>query len=186
MSKIISIAKAGKLVGTLHIPGDKSISHRSVILAALADTPVVIKNFLKAQDCLSTIDCMKALGAKIIMSTNNDVTVLGQGLRGLAEPADILDAGNSGTTMRLLAGVLAAMPFFSILTGDNSLRSRPMQRIIEPLTRMGAKIWARAGLRLAPLAISGGSLTGITYNSPIASAQLKSYGIDAAGFRRGY
>ncbi|MDR1702661.1 MAG: 3-phosphoshikimate 1-carboxyvinyltransferase [Sporomusaceae bacterium] len=171
---MISIPKAKGLTGVLNIPGDKSISHRSAILASLAAAPVTIHNYLKARDTLATIACLKALGAKINVAETGVVTVLGQGLRGFTEPQDILNADNSGTTMRLLAGVLAALPFFSILTGDKSLVSRPMQRIIEPLTKMGAAILARSGGRFAPLAISGGSLTGIEYHSPVASAQLKS------------
>jgi 3-phosphoshikimate 1-carboxyvinyltransferase len=174
MNNSINIPPAKKLFGTITIPGDKSISHRSIILSSLADTPVVIKNFLNSDDCLSTIECMRSLGVKITFGGTGEVTVFGQGLRGLTEPETILNAGNSGTTMRLLAGVLSAMPFFSILTGDLSLSSRPMDRIIAPLSQMGAKILARDGSRFAPLAISGGSLCGIDYHSPVASAQLKS------------
>lgn len=171
----MKIRPAKGLTGKFVIPGDKSISHRSIMLAGLATTPVVVKNFLFAQDCLSTVNCMRALGTKVDQNTANELIVTGQGLRGLTEPENILDAGNSGTTLRLLLGILAAQPFFSAFTGDASLRSRPMGRVIAPLTQMGASISARRQSRLLPLAvIPGQQLSGIHYVMPMASAQVKS------------
>lgn len=175
MLENITINPKGGLSGTIHIPGDKSISHRSVMFAALASTPVVIKNFLYAEDCLSTVGCMRALGAKIEKDATNNLHVLGNGLHGLQEPPNIMDAGNSGTTLRLLSGILVGQPFFSVLTGDASLRSRPMARVVTPLTKMGGKISGRQGTRYIPMAIMPSEkIEGIEYNMPMASAQVKS------------
>lgn len=170
------IIKPSKLLcGEVLVPGDKSISHRSIMLSGLATEPVTIKNFLYAHDCLSTINCMRKLGVKIETDEQNNVIVNGNGLSGLSEPADVLDAGNSGTTIRLLAGILSAQPFFSVLTGDESLRKRPMSRIVEPLTRMGGRLYGRSNSKYAPLAIMPSEkITGITYHLPVASAQIKS------------
>lgn len=174
MENIIINPKGG-LCGEINIPGDKSISHRSVMFAALASTPVVIKNFLYAEDCLSTVSCMKALGAKIEQDENKYLHVLGQGFRGLKEPANILDAGNSGTTLRLLTGILVGQSFFSVLTGDASLRSRPMARVVTPLSLMGAKINGRQQTRYIPISIiPSEQIKGIEYVMPMASAQVKS------------
>jgi 3-phosphoshikimate 1-carboxyvinyltransferase len=163
------------LKGELTIPGDKSVSHRSVMLAALGETPVRIRNFLTAADCWSTVQCMRALGAKVDQVADDELIVKGNGLYGLSEPADILDAGNSGTTMRLLTGILAGQPFFSVLTGDGSLRRRPMARIIAPLAKMGCRIYGRDQSRFAPLAIvPTDTIHGIDYVMPVASAQVKS------------
>jgi 3-phosphoshikimate 1-carboxyvinyltransferase len=177
MSENITISPKGGLSGVIHIPGDKSISHRSVMLAALASTPVVIKNFLYAEDCLSTVSCMQALGAKIEKDELNHLHVLGQGLHGLKEPENILDAGNSGTTLRLLTGILVGQPFFSVLTGDASLRNRPMGRVVTPLTIMGGKIIGRQDTKYVPISImksENEKIHGIEYNMPMASAQVKS------------
>lgn len=175
MLENITISPKGGLSGTIHIPGDKSISHRSVMFAALASTPVVIKNFLYAEDCLSTVSCMRALGAKIEKDASNNLHVLGNGLHGLQEPPNIMDAGNSGTTLRLLSGILVGQPFFSVLTGDASLRSRPMARVVTPLTKMGGKISGRQDTRYIPMAIMPSEkIEGIEYNMPMASAQVKS------------
>lgn len=175
MGEVMNIQSARSLTGVISIPGDKSISHRSVMFASLASTPVRIRNFLFAQDCLSTVSCMKALGATVEISENKELTVTGRGLRNLREPENIMDAGNSGTTLRLLMGILAAQPFFSAFTGDDSLRKRPMGRVITPLTLMGAKIAARQQSRLLPLAIlPTEQLNAIEYNMPMASAQVKS------------
>ncbi|HWR38053.1 MAG TPA: 3-phosphoshikimate 1-carboxyvinyltransferase [Patescibacteria group bacterium] len=174
-NRIIKPAKA--LSGTISIPGDKSVSHRSIMLSGLANTSVTINNFLHAQDCLSTVACMKAMGVNVeIVAGSQQLKVTGNGLFGLQEPTDILDAGNSGTTLRLLSGILAAQPFFSVMTGDASLRKRPMGRVITPLSQMGARIAGRESARYAPLAIMppNGSLQGIDYIMPVASAQIKS------------
>ncbi|MDF2635571.1 MAG: 3-phosphoshikimate 1-carboxyvinyltransferase, partial [Pelosinus sp.] len=173
----ITIGSEGGLSGLVNIPGDKSISHRSVMFAALASTPVVIKNFLFAEDCLSTVSCMQALGAKIEKDEYEHLHVLGQGLFGLKEPDNVLDAGNSGTTLRLLSGILVGQPFFSTLTGDASLRSRPMGRIVTPLTMMGGEIKGRQETKYVPIAImkrEKEKIKGINYNMPMASAQVKS------------
>lgn len=177
MAKQMSIKKiAGSLRGEVQIPGDKSISHRSVMLSALGNTPVNISNFLHAQDCLSTATVMEALGARIEFHSETELTVTGHGLYGLKEPAAILDAGNSGTTLRLLLGLLSAQPFFSVFTGDASLHKRPMGRVVKPLSHMGAVIYGRNNNANLPLAITPaqGKLKGFVYESPVASAQVKS------------
>ena len=157
------------------IPGDKSISHRSIMLSSLGSTPVEITNFLKGADCLSTIACMKAMGVEI-EEHDNKILVKGNGLNGLKEPEDVLDAGNSGTTLRLLMGLLAPQNFVTTFTGDKSLRSRPMGRVIKPLTAMGARILGRNGNKNLPITIlpSNEKLHGIKYKMPVASAQVKS------------
>ncbi len=175
MDLIIQIQKARQLTGSISIPGDKSISHRSIMLAGLSDTPVTVTNFLHAADCWSTITCMRALGVAVEQAKDGVLTVKGNGFYGLSEPGDVLDAGNSGTAIRLLTGLLGAQPFFSVLTGDASIRKRPMGRVITPLTQMGIKIAGRGQSRYAPLAISKAEkVSGITYDMPVASAQVKS------------
>ncbi|CQR74334.1 3-phosphoshikimate 1-carboxyvinyltransferase 1 [Sporomusa ovata DSM 2662] len=175
MNKIIKIAKTGGLTGAITIPGDKSISHRSIMLSGLADTPVTITNFLHAADCWSTINCMRALGVSVEEDRGGVLTVQGKGFYGLSESGDVLDAGNSGTTIRLLTGLLGAQPFFSVLTGDASIRKRPMARVIAPLAKMGLQIAGRGQSRYAPLAISAPEqVRGIEYDMPVASAQVKS------------
>lgn len=169
------IRPAAALAGTVEVPGDKSLSHRSIMLAGLADTPVVVNHFLPSEDCLSTMACMKALGVKVETGSGGQVVVQGRGLFGLKEPDNVLDAGNSGTTLRLLCGILTGQPFFSVLTGDDSLRRRPMARVIAPLMMMGGRITGRENSRYAPVAIEAAeSLHGISYNMPVASAQVKS------------
>lgn len=162
------------LRGAIAIPGDKSISHRALMLGALAEGTTEIRGLLLGEDPLSTAACFRAMGAKISELNTERVTVEGIGLGRLQEPADVLNAGNSGTTMRLMLGILAshAGRFFTV-TGDGSLRSRPMSRVIGPLQDMGAQIWSRTG-GLAPLAVQGQALRPIHYASPIASAQVKS------------
>jgi len=167
------IDPAAGLRGEIVIPGDKSISHRSVIFAAQAEGTTRITNFLRAEDTLATANIMRALGTDIT-DDGKMLVVTGRGMRGFAEPAGILDCGNSGTSMRLLSGLLAARPFLSILTGDASLTKRPMRRVTAPLREMGATILGRDGGQYPPLAISGGNLMGITYDMPISSAQVKS------------
>ncbi|MPL60318.1 3-phosphoshikimate 1-carboxyvinyltransferase 1 [bioreactor metagenome] len=169
------IDKASALNGNIVIPGDKSISHRSVMLAGLSSTPVTVKNFLHADDCMSTVSCMSALGVKVEQKAADELVITGNGLFGLKEPLDILNAGNSGTTMRLLAGILGAQPFFSVMTGDQSLCTRPMGRVIKPLSQMGVSILGRGNNQYAPLAIApANQIRGIKYTTPVASAQLKS------------
>lgn len=169
----IEITGAARLSGELAPPPDKSISHRAVMLSSLAKGRGVVRNFLRAQDTESTMAAFRTLGIEI--EDNGDVLLIhGKGLHGLREANDVIDCGNSGTTMRLLTGILSANPFFSVLTGDSSLRSRPMKRVITPLSMMGALISGRGGNRLAPLAISGRKLNPISYDMPIASAQVKS------------
>ncbi len=172
------ISSPRRLSGSITVPPDKSISHRAAILNAIASGPAAVENFLVAEDCLSTLACLRSLGVSWSLRENHDggsdLTITGRGLAGLSESADVLDTGNSGTTMRLLAGLLAGRPFLSILTGDESLRSRPMARIIEPLRQMGAQVYGRNNDTLAPLVIMGGRLRGMRYRSPVASAQVKS------------
>ena len=152
----ISPSSAVTLTGKITIPGDKSISHRALMLGAIATGETTIEGLLLGEDPRSTAACFRAMGAKISELNSQRVTVTGVGLGNLQEPVDILDAGNSGTTMRLMLGLLASHPdrLFSV-TGDNSLRSRPMSRVVKPLTQMGAKIWGRKGDSLAPLAVKG-------------------------------
>ena len=161
------------LHGELTIPGDKSISHRSVMFASLAKGTSHIKGFLPGADCLSTIHCFRQMGIEIYQE-ESIVTVTGQGMRGLKKPKSILDCGNSGTTTRLISGILAGQNFTSTLTGDESIQKRPMKRIILPLTQMGASIASLRDNGCAPLQITGRPLHGITYHSPVASAQVKS------------
>ena len=168
-------ASGVSLGGTLQIPGDKSISHRALMLGALAEGETTISGLLLGEDPRSTAACFTAMGAQISELNTELVTVTGIGLGQIQEPTTVLDAGNSGTTMRLMLGILASHPdrFFTV-TGDDSLRSRPMSRVVKPLTEMGAQIWGRKGNSLAPLAVRGQVLQPIHYHSPIASAQVKS------------
>ena len=163
------------LQGIIRVPGDKSISHRALMLGAIAYGETQIQGLLLGEDPRSTAACFRALGAEISELNTELVTVKGIGLGNFQEPIDVLDAGNSGTTMRLMLGLLASHPgrFFTV-TGDSSLRSRPMSRVVKPLQQMGAQIWGRKGNTLAPLAIQGQALQPIHYHSPIASAQVKS------------
>lgn len=161
------------LKGEVTVPGDKSISHRAVMFGALSEGKTEITNFLQGADCLSTIGCFRRLGINI-ENQENTVTILGKGLDGLSAPSGTLDAGNSGTTTRLISGILAAQPFTTTLTGDSSIQKRPMKRIIEPLSMMGARIESLNGNGCAPLQINGSPLHGIHYHSEVASAQVKS------------
>lgn len=170
------ISPARGIRGTIHVPGDKSISHRYAILAAVAEGGSEIFNYSTGADCQSTLACLRALGVRCQSEEkdeHNVLTIAGEGLDGLKAPADVLNAGNSGSTMRMLAGVLAAQPFTSQITGDSSLAKRPMQRIIAPLSDMGARIEAKDG-EYPPLRIDGTTLHGIDYELPIPSAQVKS------------
>ena len=171
MSKRV-ISPGGIIDGVVELPGDKSISHRYAILAALAEGPSEIANYASAVDCQSTLECLRRLGVEI-ETGERLVRVSGTGLDGWKQPRKALDAENSGSTMRMLAGALAGQPFASTLTGDESLRRRPMRRVIEPLRQMGAEINSRDGGR-APLEIRGGALRAIDYTPPTPSAQVKS------------
>ena len=168
---------AGPLCGGIAVPGDKSISHRCVMLGSLAFGKTRIRHFLNGADCLHTIGCFRQMGIEIEEQDGDggkEIIVTGKGLHGLLPPAGLLDAGNSGTTMRLMAGILAGQPFESTIDGDSSLRRRPMNRVITPLSMMGAKIESQEGNGCAPLCIRPEKLHGIRYESPVASAQVKS------------
>jgi len=172
MAVNITMTPAARLSGEISVPGDKSISHRAIMLGAISRGVTRVKGFPANQDCMSTIKAFEQMGIDI-RSGNGEVLVHGKGLRGLSAPSGAIDAGNSGTTARLLSGILAGQGFESIVDGDASLRKRPMRRVIEPLSMMGAEITARDGGFL-PLHISGGKLRGIEYTLPVASAQVKS------------
>lgn len=162
------------LKGEISIPGDKSVSHRGVMFGAIAEGTTHISNFLSGADCLSTIDCFCKMGVEIEVRGRGEVIVHGAGLRGLKAPQQMLDVGNSGTTMRLISGILSGQSFETVLTGDASIQKRPMKRIITPLSMMGASIESLDGSGCAPLKVIPGALRGITYDSPVASAQVKS------------
>ncbi|NWG12004.1 MAG: 3-phosphoshikimate 1-carboxyvinyltransferase [Acidobacteria bacterium] len=166
------IRRAQSVSGVVQLPGDKSISHRYAMLAALADGSSEIRHFASSLDCRSTLSCLRALGVEVSES-RGILTIVGRGLRGLRAPRGILHAGNSGTTMRLLSGILAGQPFETRITGDDSLRTRPMRRVIEPLRLMGATVESQ-DQGLPPLTIRGGDLSAIRYPLPVASAQVKS------------
>ncbi|MCI7812612.1 MAG: 3-phosphoshikimate 1-carboxyvinyltransferase [Robinsoniella sp.] len=165
--------RATTLKGEIRVPGDKSISHRAVMFGALSEGTTEVTNFLKGADCLSTIDCFRRLGIEI-ENTPERILIHGRGLHGLQAPSQILDTGNSGTTTRLICGILCAQPFESTLNGDASIQTRPMKRIMLPLSQMGADITSLKGNGCAPLHIVGRPLHGIQYHSPVASAQVKS------------
>lgn len=167
------IQKHGPLRGELAVPGDKSISHRSVMFGALSEGITEAENFLTGADCLSTISCFRQMGISVEQN-GTSVIVHGKGLHGLTRPSGIIDAGNSGTTVRLLSGILAGQPFDSTITGDASIQKRPMKRVMTPLSQMGASITSVHENGCAPLQIKGSPLHGIHYLSPVASAQVKS------------
>lgn len=185
-NRVVEKIKKG-LRGELVIPGDKSVSHRSVMFSALGDTPVRITNFLPSADCLSTVGVMRSLGAKVEIVSPTELVVTGNGLHGLKEPDTLLDAGNSGTTLRLMMGMLAPQDFVSVFTGDSSLHKRPMGRVIKPLSRMGANIVGRAGNTKLPITVvpAGKKLQGFIYDMPVASAQVKSAILLAGLFAEG-
>jgi 3-phosphoshikimate 1-carboxyvinyltransferase len=167
------VKASGPLRGRLRVPGDKSISHRAAMLSALAEGRSHITGYLAGEDCLNTLGCLRAMGVPI-QGGGSDWVVDGVGLRGLQEPEAILDVGNSGTSIRLLLGLLAGLDGHAVLTGDASIRRRPMGRVATPLRRMGMRIDGRSGGDRAPLAVRGGRIEAIRYDSPIASAQVKS------------
>jgi 3-phosphoshikimate 1-carboxyvinyltransferase len=179
----INITPAKRLKGTLNLKGDKSISHRAVMIASIAEGRSRIKNFLKSEDCLATVKAFQQLGVKIDLS-GDDLIIEGKGLKGLHEADGDIYLGNSGTSMRLISGILAGQDFKSTLTGDESLSKRPMDRIIEPLRLMGADINGRDN-KYAPLVLKGGVLKPITYKTKVASAQVKSALIFAALYADG-
>ena len=169
----MEVAKITGLRGEVNIPGDKSISHRCIMFGSIASGTTEISNFLQGADCLATINCFRKMGIEIENQAEK-IIVHGKGLHGLTAPTEILDVGNSGTTTRLISGILVGQPFESKLSGDNSLNSRPMKRIMEPLTKMGGHISSILRNGCAPLYIAPGNLYGIHYDSPVASAQVKS------------
>lgn len=161
-----------KLVGRTKLPGDKSISHRALLISSLSQGRSILQGLNRGTDCEHTLACLRALGVSIV-EQGDQVVVEGRGLQ-LKQSANVLDCGNSGTTLRLLAGILAGQEFLSIVDGDSSLRTRPMARIVEPLRMMGADVFGAGGSNLAPLVIKGGHLRGIRYELPVPSAQVKS------------
>ena len=173
MAEKITVQPKSGLRGEIWPPGNKSISHRSIMMGAIAEGVTEVEDFLSSEDCIATIRAFENMGVHIEGVGTSNITVHGVGLDGLEEPGDVLDMGNSGTSMRLISGILAGQPFYSVMTGDSSLRSRPMGRIAEPLRLMGAGICGRKG-DLAPLTIMGGGLKPIYYQTPVASAQIKS------------
>lgn len=181
MLDTLILSKQHGLRGDVQIPGDKSISHRAVMFGAIAKGKTKIENFLTGEDCLSTISCFQKMGVDIIQE-GDSVIVHGRGFEGLQEPKHILDVGNSGTTTRLMLGILAGLPFHFAIIGDDSIAKRPMDRVTVPLRKMGAKIDGRENGRYTPLSLRGGELSGIHYSSPVASAQVKS-AILLAGLR---
>lgn len=176
-------ATAG-LQGTLRVPGDKSISHRAVLIGSVNTGTVKVTGFLRSADTLATVAAVRALGVDVAEEAD-DILIAGRGWEGLTEPEDVIDAANSGTLIRLLPGLVASLPMLCYLTGDSSIRRRPMARILEPLAAMGAGVWGRRNNTLPPILIRGGSLRGITHHLPVASAQVKSCillaGLRAAG-----
>src|SRR4030043_464975 len=185
---IRTIKPCHRLKGEVVLPGDKSISHRAAILNSLARGKAEIDNFAPGADCLSTVRCLKALGVRIVREGSrgsSTILVSGRGEDGLKEAGNVLDAGNSATTMRLRGGLLASQPFLSVITGDASLRNRPMGCLIEPLRLMSAEVWGRGRDSLAPLVIKGKKLRGIDFPLPVPSAQIKSAILLAGLFARG-
>lgn len=171
--KKYTVQTAKKVAGTIVVPGDKSISHRAVMLGSLARGTTVVSGFLQGEDTIATLNAFRMMGVDA-REEDGKLFIQGRGLFGLREPEDVLDCGNSGTSMRLMTGILSGQRFFSVLSGDRYLRNRPMGRVIDPLSKMGARILGRSGGTKAPLAIQGGELKGISYLSPVASAQVKS------------
>ncbi|HNY40965.1 MAG TPA: 3-phosphoshikimate 1-carboxyvinyltransferase, partial [Bryobacteraceae bacterium] len=178
-----NISPVGPLKGTVEMPGDKSISHRYAMLASVAEGESVISNYSSGADCHSTLRCLRALGVSMMID-GREVRIQGRGLNGYAAPSGDLDAGNSGSTIRMLSGLLAGQKFTSRLCGDESLSKRPMQRIMTPLAQMGARLGARDG-KFPPIEIEGGELRPIDYAMPVASAQVKSCLLLAGLYARG-
>ena len=181
---ILQITGGHALSGRCHVPGDKSISHRAILLGGIAEGESRVSNFLDGADCRASVSVMRALGVRIDEISPTELVIHGRGLDGLQEPSDFLDCANSGTTMRLLAGLLAGQSFTSFLTGTNQIRHRPMDRIVNPLRLMGARITGRQNGKYAPLAFDVARLRGIEYELPVASAQVKSCAILAGLYAR--
>ncbi len=182
-TETVNISAATRLRGDFQLPGDKSISHRSAMFAAIGNGQSRIRNYSSARDCQSTLDCLEAMGVGVTREKEL-ITIDGVGLNGLREPSRVLDAGNSGSTIRMLSGILAGQNFTTEITGDESIQRRPMKRIIDPLVLMGAGIEARDG-SFAPMRITGGNLRAIEYTPPMASAQVKSCVLLAGLFAEG-
>ncbi|WP_396654025.1 3-phosphoshikimate 1-carboxyvinyltransferase [Mechercharimyces sp. CAU 1602] len=163
-----------RLQGQVQVPGDKSISHRAVMFGAVANGTTRVNGFLAGADCRQTVACFRQLGVEIQAESDTSLRVIGKGWEGLREPQTVLDVGNSGTTIRLLLGILAGRPFHATIIGDESIARRPMGRVVHPLSRMGAQLDGRENGKYTPLSIRGGNLSALTYESPIASAQVKS------------
>ena len=180
----LTITPGRPLKGTIRVPGDKSVTHRAIILTALAEGLSQVTDYCRGEDCLNTMRAFQSLGVRI-EETPERLTVHGKGMWGLTEPFGPIDCGNSGTGIRLMAGLLAGQDFFTVLTGDESIRRRPMGRVVKPLRAMGATIAGRKGGELAPLAITGTRLKGMSYVSPVASAQIKSSLLFAALYADG-
>ncbi|MBS4173270.1 3-phosphoshikimate 1-carboxyvinyltransferase [Bacillus sp. FJAT-49736] len=172
------------LHGIISVPGDKSISHRAIMFGSIANGETTVRNFLFGADCLNTISCFRQLGVSI-KQNDNEIIIVGEGWSGLKEPTDILDVGNSGTTTRLMLGILAGRPFHSVIIGDESIARRPMNRVVHPLREMGASINGRENGNYTPIAVQGNALQPLNYQLPVASAQVKSAillaGLQAAG-----
>ncbi len=180
----LTVTPGRPLKGVVTVPGDKSVTHRAIILTALAEGVSTVSDYCRGEDCLNTMRAFQSLGVRI-EETAEQLLVHGKGMWGLTEPFGPIDCGNSGTGIRLMTGVLAGQDFFSVLTGDDSIRRRPMGRVVKPLRSMGATIAGRKGGELAPLAITGTRLTGMSYSSPVASAQIKSSLLFAALYADG-
>lgn len=183
--KTMRISPVKRLSGEIHVQGDKSISHRAVIIGSIASGTTTVTNFLTSEDCLATMKAFKSMGIPIDEFDSNKLKIYGKGPNGLAESSDVMGMGNSGTSARLLCGLLSAQPFFSVMTGDNSLRRRPMKRVTEPLRQMGARIWGRKGGEYLPLCIQGGELKGLSHRMAVPSAQVKSALLLAGLFAKG-
>ncbi|HJT22120.1 MAG TPA: 3-phosphoshikimate 1-carboxyvinyltransferase [Nitrospira sp.] len=180
----LTIKPGNPLRGTLSVPGDKSMTHRVIIMTSLSEGIGTVRGYCRGEDCLNTMRALRSLGVTID-ETEHELRIHGKGLWGLTEPNGVIDCGNSGTGIRLLTGLLAGQDYFTVLTGDGSIRRRPMGRIVKPLREMGAAISGRKGGELAPLAVTGTMLRGIDYASPVASAQVKSALLFAALFANG-
>lgn len=181
----LKVKQVSGLCGKITVPGDKSISHRAVILGSIANGTTRVKGFLESEDCLNTFRAFQQMGVGIRKIGPGEYEIDGVGLDGLQEPGDVIDCGNSGTGIRLMCGVLSGQPFYTVLTGDESIRNRPMGRVANPLRDMGARIYGRAGGDKAPLTVMGGGLKPIHYHSPVASAQIKSAVLLAGLFTEG-
>ena len=171
---VAEVSAPASLRGEIRLPGDKSITHRAILLNALAEGEARVSQAGLGGDCLRTVECLRSIGVEIQFLSDTDLRVRSFGIDGMREPDKVLDCGNSGTTMRLLLGLVASLDAFSVLSGDGSLRGRPMSRVANPLRLMGAEIYGRNGGENAPLAVKGGRLTGIEVELPVASAQAKS------------